>query len=169
MPFCAPRFDVDCDLVLQCGHGDRRAENRLTEGDVGLVMQVVAMTLKSRVALDAQMHEEPAVRPAAQAGGTSVGKSHRRAVLDARGDVGTQGHALWATTVAVAVGTRLFDARAHSLATRARLGGDHLAEDGVANPAHFATALALLARDGRGAGRTARAVTGRHSAGAASR
>ena len=55
-----------------------------------LVVQVVTVTLETWVGFG-QVHEEPTIRPAAYARGASVGQAHRRAILDARGDLDREG------------------------------------------------------------------------------
>ena len=85
-----PRLDVDRRGLAQGRHLDGRAEGGLGEGDVRLVVQVVAVSFEAAVVLHAQVHEEATVGSPARAGRPAVAQAHGRAVLDAGRDLDRQ-------------------------------------------------------------------------------
>ena len=75
-PVRGSRRDVDDGALSKRRHLDRGAEDGLGEGDVRFVVQVVAVTLESRIVLDTQVHEQSTVRSPAQAGRPAVRQAH---------------------------------------------------------------------------------------------
>ena len=140
VPLALPGATSTLTRLAQRRHLDGRAEDGLGEGDVGLVVQVVTVTLEAAVVLHAQVHEEATVRSAAQTGRAAVAQAHRRAVLDAGRHLDRQRRRLVAASVAATVRARRVDARAHAVAARAGHRGHHLAEDRVAHALHDADA-----------------------------
>ena len=138
----------------------RRAERRLDDRQVDLRVDVVALAHEARIGLD--VHEDVDVAGAA-AERTSVSfarDSDALAVVDSGGDVDARLPRLDRPPRAVAVGARVLDDHAPTVAFRTGLGADEVAEHAARNVVKPAGAFATRAGQWLRAGLDAVAAAG---------
>ena len=138
--------DVHHRALTQGGDLDRRTEDGLGEGNVRLVVQVVAVSFEAGIVLDSKVDEQPPVGTAARPGRTAVTQTHRRTVFNAGGHLHRERRRLVSSTLAPTVRARRLNTRTHSVATRTGHRGHHLAQYRVADPPDLAEAGAFERR-----------------------
>ena len=148
--------DRDARLSGHGGHIHFSAQRRLHETDRHFAQKIIPVPAEDGVLLDRQDHMQVPGRAAAHAGGTVGRRTKADAGVHARRDPDPHTGGLIATSLAVAVAARLFDAFSRALTAGAGLldaenaaGGDHPAAPGALWAAHN---LGALFRAGAGAG-----------------
>src|ERR1019366_6532416 len=157
----AARDHVDRHGLSQCRYFDGRPQDGLGEGDVGFVVEIVAVAFEAVVVLHAQVHEETTVRSSAKTGRTTVAQSHRRAVFDTGRHLDRERRRLVASAVTATVRARRVDARAHAVTAGTGHRRHHLAEDRVSDSLDDTDARTFDTGRGRGTRSATRSVTRR--------
>src|SRR5207248_8983422 len=129
--------------------GEMRAQRGLCHRHVERVEKVVALAHEPGVRPDTQVHVEVPRGPAPRAGRAAAGEAQALAVVDAGRDVDGVLTVLDPAALAPALTAGRADLLAQAAAAVAGGGGDHLAEDRLADAADPARAAALRALHGR--------------------
>ena len=146
------RSDLELDLSLCRGHGDRRADRGIDHGQADDGDQVVAVARKSLVGMDTNLDEGVARLPAERARVSFAAHADPLPVVDAGGYLDIEQPLRDEPPVAVAALARLLDDPARTVTARTGRRTDELAEDALRDLLDAARAAAGVARDGRRAG-----------------
>ena len=160
-PRLGPRLDLQVLLAVRRRHPDARSQRRLGDRERELVEELRALALERRMRRDVDRHVQAARRSPARPDLALRREADLVAVVDAGRHADAEALRALAPAVAAAVLAGLLHDLALAATARAGDHVHHLAQHRLADVADLPPALALRARDRRGAGLRAAPGAGR--------